>query len=193
MKIPYGKCQCGCGGNAPLAPQTTSSKGYKKGEPMRFIHNHHQRQIDRCRERNSKWKGGRKLSGGYVWILMPAHPRANSMGYVQEHILVVERVLGKTLPLGAVPHHRDGNGFNNAPSNLVICQDNVYHLLLHMRERALMTCGHASWRKCKFCKKHDAPQKLKISKGSCYHRSCHADYEYRRTHKGEAHGEKPTG
>jgi len=51
------------------------------------------------------------------------------------HRLVAEAALGKPLPKGAVIHHVDGDGRNNAPSNLVICQDHRYHMLLHQRLR----------------------------------------------------------
>lgn len=34
-------CECGCGGVAPIAKSTYSKKGYVKGEPCRFICNHH--------------------------------------------------------------------------------------------------------------------------------------------------------
>lgn len=37
---PYGYCQCGCGQKAPLAPHTLKSKGWRKGEPLRFVHGH---------------------------------------------------------------------------------------------------------------------------------------------------------
>lgn len=39
--IPKGLCQCGCGQTAPIATQTSSKYGCKKGEPRRFIHGHH--------------------------------------------------------------------------------------------------------------------------------------------------------
>jgi hypothetical protein len=67
----------------------------------------------------------------------PDHPRANTRGYVYEHILVAESVLGHSLPAGAVVHHVDGNKHNNAPGNLVICEDDAYHRLLHTRMRRL--------------------------------------------------------
>ncbi len=50
-----------------------------------------------------------------------------------EHRILAERALGKPLPPGAKVHHVDENERNNAPSNLVICQDQSYHKLLHMR------------------------------------------------------------
>lgn len=42
-KIPYGYCHCGCGQLAPLAPHTMRKKGVRQGEPLRYIHNHHNR------------------------------------------------------------------------------------------------------------------------------------------------------
>jgi hypothetical protein len=45
-------CECGCGEPAPIAPKTIASKGYVKGEPMRFIARHHLSMPDR--------KAGRK-------------------------------------------------------------------------------------------------------------------------------------
>lgn len=42
-EIPYGYCHCGCGGLAPLAKATATRYGHVKGEPVRFIHNHHGR------------------------------------------------------------------------------------------------------------------------------------------------------
>jgi hypothetical protein len=33
-------CECGCGKPAPLAPQNHRAKGWRKGEPLRFIAGH---------------------------------------------------------------------------------------------------------------------------------------------------------
>jgi hypothetical protein len=38
---PSGLCQCGCGEPAPIARQGDSRYGYVKGQPMRFVYNHH--------------------------------------------------------------------------------------------------------------------------------------------------------
>lgn len=40
-EIPYGYCQCGCGQKAPLAPRTIESKGWVKGQPLKYIYRHY--------------------------------------------------------------------------------------------------------------------------------------------------------
>src|SRR5262245_41632863 len=39
------------------------------------------------------------------------------------HVLMAEAAVGHPLPPGAKVHHVDGNRWNNANANLVICQD----------------------------------------------------------------------
>lgn len=103
----------------------------------------------------------------------------NRQGYREfqngsEHILIAERVLGRKLPINAVIHHVDGNGLNNYSANLVICQDQNYHVLLHQRQRALDQCGRADWLKCVYCKRYDSPENLYIRPGrnQGFHRAC---------------------
>lgn len=43
LQYPYGKCQCGCGQDAPIAKRNEFRRGYVKGQPIRFIHAHHTR------------------------------------------------------------------------------------------------------------------------------------------------------
>lgn len=81
------------------------------------------------------------------------------------HVHRAEQVLGKPLPKGAEVHH-------HTATELVICPDRAYHMILHQRMRALEECGHAHWRKCVYCKKYDAPENLHISKEFPYHRAC---------------------
>jgi hypothetical protein len=51
-------------------------------------------------------------------ILMPDHPRARTGGYVFEHILVVEELLGRPLEADENVHHRNGVRSDNRPENL---------------------------------------------------------------------------
>lgn len=74
-------------------------------------------------------------------------------GRDREHVVIAERALGKPLPRGAQVHHVDEDKSNNLNSNLVICQDNAYHALLHVRRRVLLAGGNPNTeRLCADCK-----------------------------------------
>jgi hypothetical protein len=103
------------------------------------------------REKNAAWRGGLyRRADGYIDVRLED-------GYQKEHIVVAERVLGKSLPTGAVVHHINEDRSDNRPGNLVICQDTAYHSLLHRRLRALRESGHVDWLKCVRCKKWSPP------------------------------------
>ncbi len=137
---------------------------------------------------NPHWKGGKaNLGDGYVYCLDPTHPRAEAKGYVNEALLLVEAVLGKSLPDSAILHHVDENRGRNVRGNLVVCEDRAYHNLLHQRMRALKECGHADWRRCWICKEYDDPdnpdlviyERPERNSADVYHRSCLAAYQNR--------------
>lgn len=93
-----------------------------------------------------------------------------------EHIRVAERAVGHKLAAGVEVHHVNGVRSDNRPCNLVVCPDAMYHRLLHKRTEALEACGHADWRKCRFCKTWDAPGNLFINASNVHHRACCATY-----------------
>lgn len=159
-------CECGCGNPAPIANRNRKKMGWIKGEPKRFISGHNSHGCQ-----NPNWKGGVMMGAykqQYKLIYAPGHPRCCMGNHVLEQILLAEKAMGNPLPLKVVVHH-------HTPDQLVVCENQAYHLLLHRRMRALKACGHASWRKCKFCKKYDNPNNLFIGdkpKGAVYHRAC---------------------
>ena len=76
-----------------------------------------------------RWKGGRSVTaGGYVRLKRPGHPFAAADGYVPEHRLVVEEMLGRFLQPDEVVHHIDGNTSNNAPENLELFETHSNHV-----------------------------------------------------------------
>ncbi len=99
------------------------------------------------------WSGGRHIgNGGYAVIKAPESPHAASNGYALEHIVVAEKALGHPLPEAAIVHHHDTTRSNNANTNLVICEDQAYHLLLHVRMRVLAVGGDPNTQAyCKGC------------------------------------------
>lgn len=74
------------------------------------------------------------------------------------HVLKAEEAMGKSLPEGSIVHHVNKNRSDNKNENLVVCPDQAYHLLLHVRQEALDECGNADFKKCKFCRNYDNPE-----------------------------------
>lgn len=87
-------------------------------------------------ERNGFWKGGRVTDkSGYVLIKLPDHAERNKSGYVREHRLVMEQVLGRPLKPEEVVHHRNGDPTDNRPENLELFESNACHLAEDLKGR----------------------------------------------------------
>lgn len=84
---------------------------------------------------NYFWQGGRRREReGYVLVKKPDHPHATKSGYVRQHRLVMERVLGRHLLPQEVVHHKDGDPTNNRPDNLEVFSSNADHLRHEWRQ-----------------------------------------------------------
>ena len=112
-------------------------------------------------------------------VKLHGYPHADKNGYVLEHTLLAEKALGRKLKGTERVHHVDGDGKNNRPGNLVICPDQAYHLLLHVRTRAVKACGNADFRKCQACRAYDDTGNMKRqTRGNYMHQSCMAGYRH---------------
>lgn len=69
-------------------------------------------------EKNLNWKGGKKLSGGYIFLLKPNHPWANSCGYIKRARIVIENQIKRYLLPNEIVHHL-GNKDDDRPQMLM--------------------------------------------------------------------------
>jgi endogenous inhibitor of DNA gyrase (YacG/DUF329 family) len=73
--------------------------------------------------------------GGYVQVQAPPeHPHRPKRGYIMEHRLVMEQMIGRYLQPYESVHHRNGVKDDNRPENLEI--------VTHARHRGEITCPH---------------------------------------------------
>lgn len=161
--IPFGHCHCGCGGLTSIAKYDREERGQVKGKPMRFLSGH-----------NAKSKTY-ITNQGYVFKFAPDHPRTSTRGYVLEHILVMESVIGGPIPEGMVVHHRDKVKTNNDPSNLQLMTAKD-----HSKLHALLNASQlgAENRRCSYCKMVDHISNMSVNTASrhYFHRKCKSAY-----------------
>lgn len=148
-----GYCQCGCGRKTKIIPYSNKSIGWKKGEPMRFIHGHNAPfrgyvASDEAKKKISNtlkilyadpantpsWRGGViKSIGGYTRVWVKNHPYKGSY-YESKARLIAEKVLRRFLRSGEVVHHINSNRSDDRKCNLIICSDS-FHKYIHGKIR----------------------------------------------------------
>lgn len=108
-------------GRRSLKDAFSISRSHQKNNPRRGIN-------------SPSWKGGRKVDMGYIRLMRPDHHEANADGYVFEHRLIAEQILGRRLRRDEEVHHRNGDRADNRPENLEVMTKSQ-HMSLHMKEK----------------------------------------------------------
>lgn len=100
-----------------------------KSRPSVFLHP----ELGRGKN-NPRWIGGRvRDMRGCFKIYYPEPHNYKSQKYVLEHILVMEKKLGRKLVKPEVVHHLNGNPSDNNPNNLMLFPSNKEHKQFEQR------------------------------------------------------------
>lgn len=94
--------------------------------------------ITRKRLSESAKRGGighkKNRTDGYVCVYFPDHPKSNKDGYIMEHDLIMECLIGRHLKDDEVVHHKNKKRNDNRKENLELMTFSE-HARLHMIER----------------------------------------------------------
>jgi len=90
-------------------------------------------------DKNPNWKGGIKYNQGHKLLMKKDHHRSDSQGYVREHIIIIEKKIGREIKDSEVVHHINNIKDDNRPENLVLCDNMAEHRKI---ERQLMDVGY---------------------------------------------------
>src|SRR5215471_10592567 len=78
-----------------------------------------------------RWKGGKHTrSDGYVRVFLSSNQRTGKNKYQFEHVLVMEKHLGRKLKTGEIVHHKNGKKDDNRLANLQL-ETQSSHTRLH--------------------------------------------------------------
>lgn len=109
-----------------IVPKNAFKKGHKESRTAR-IKRGHKISAAQLGEKHWNWKGGKhKNYSGYVIIYAPNHPFCDCNGYILEHRLVMEKILGRYLTKDEIVHHINGVKDDNRPENLMLCIQNKH-------------------------------------------------------------------
>ena len=115
-------CECGCGQPAPIATYTSEKYGWVKGQPKRFIHNHHHRG-----KRNVNFNNGLCFDKSQKRWFVHARDRK----YIAYARAVMESHLRRALLPGEVVHHINRDRTDDRLENLRLYSSNGAHMRAH--------------------------------------------------------------
>ncbi len=122
----YRLCACNCGKLINIVD--------KRGRPRKFLKGHDKRGKPFLFAKKGKdhynWKGGRKRSNNYYFLLLPNYYRSDSLGYIAEHIYFYEQCYQCCILPWGVVHHI-------IPVSKEYCNNMIYNLMGMMESKHL--------------------------------------------------------
>jgi hypothetical protein len=139
-----GLCECGCGQSTTPVPQTIHRLGLRKGQPRRFVSGHNFKTMVKSADHLRKIGDGQRRAWDTKRQRMPiGSKRLSHQGYIlvktrkgegrwdKEHVLVIERQIGRRLFPQERVHHINAVRDDNRPENLYLCRSGSEHSLVH--------------------------------------------------------------
>ncbi len=123
-----GLCECGCGQPTSLARYTDRTKGWVKGQPLRFRRYHRLPPVRRGAD-NHRFNGGLCLSKSGRWLIV--HRDGCTSLYYRA---VMEAHLGRELRSDEIVHHKNGDSTDDRIKNLELTT-RAAHARLHAELR----------------------------------------------------------
>lgn len=112
--------RCECGNEAIVQYSAMKSKGGSRGCQECYRKARDERLRSYKGENHPSWKGGKSIHpSGYIYVKAPeGNPRGTHHGYILEHLLVMEQILGRPVREDETVHHKNGIRTDNRPENL---------------------------------------------------------------------------
>lgn len=89
-----------------------------------------------------------RIKNGYKVVYTPGHIRADQRGYVREHLLIMEKKIGRPVEKTESVHHIDGDKLNNSPDNLELFKSHSDHLRHEWENGTLRNVNLGEHRSC---------------------------------------------
>lgn len=79
---------------------------------------------------NYHWKGFFKWgkAGKYKGLRIYNHPMTDTQNRISEHRFIMSQKISRILKRKEVVHHKNHNGLDNRPKNLILCKNNSEHI-----------------------------------------------------------------